>query len=347
MVLELALKDQLEDLNLEQLLEVQRIVTDLVTRKVHRFSEVAQVNVKNTRVADTDSSPLKDSTNMLIKTENDSDDNDFTLTQFNQINKENLFQSASSMQKRMEISKLDNKNTKEMSYLSQEVKLEDQSSPLKESQIINDSQESHLRIRLIDHNTPLNNKKIKQEAVSEDKTPQTAAVENYLDLSRNPINNKPWILEDFKPNEYAISRGKARHSKEQFMEQFVKGLGNLIEEKKIEGLPNSKEYEVELALKKNARQNEHEFDNLRDRSHSPPGFGRMDFPTTQERTDDKKKSQELIFQKTKYRFLMATRKDVPFKDREYHFKNVKFNRVIDSGEFTWTPSTLMIFSRDS
>lgn len=84
---------------------------------------------------------------------------------------------------------------------------------------------------------------------------------------------------------------------------------------------------------------------MRNRSPSPPGYGRLDFPSTQERADDKSKAQSIIRDKTLYRFLEATNNRVPPMKREFLFKKRELNDVVDDGNFDWTEESLEIFSR--
>ncbi|CCD26127.2 ssDNA endodeoxyribonuclease SAE2 NDAI_0G03500 [Naumovozyma dairenensis CBS 421] len=156
-----------------------------------------------------------------------------------------------------------------------------------------------------------------------------------VDFNTNPLTEKPWILEDFKPNENKafIRRGRLK------LENFYKKAGKPI------NLPANGKSDAFLDDSVNADNIEFQFDNLRQRAKSPPGFGRLDFPTTQERVDDKEKSQEIIQQKTRYRFLMAIQNNLPPQERRYIFKKEKLNRIVDGSQFSWSPSELKIYER--
>lgn len=71
----------------------------------------------------------------------------------------------------------------------------------------------------------------------------------------------------------------------------------------------------------------------------------MDFPNTQENLEDRKKSQEIMFAKTKDRFYLATKSAVPLEKREYYFRNNELNEIINGGNFTWDEKGLQIFKR--
>lgn len=158
-----------------------------------------------------------------------------------------------------------------------------------------------------------------------------------IDFNINPLSEKPWILEDFLPNEDKTSVRRGRLKLEKFYEQVGKPMGLANNELNVlDGYYENKNSvdDPELA-----------FDNMRQRSKSPPGFGRLDFPSTQERNEDKKKSQEIIKRKTKYRFLMATRNNIPAQERGFLFKKDELNRIIDNGNFTWSDADLKIYER--
>lgn len=154
-------------------------------------------------------------------------------------------------------------------------------------------------------------------------------------LNKNPITKKPWILEDFKRNEdvTSIKRGRRRMDNKKMKKFYTEGgrPPEIIIEHNIENVENE---EIDC-----------DFENLRERSKSPPGYGRLDFPSTQERFDDKLKSQQIIYNKTKQRFLQATCTKLPPQEREYWFKSDSLNRAVDDGVFNWNESELKIYLR--
>lgn len=150
-----------------------------------------------------------------------------------------------------------------------------------------------------------------------------------LDFNINPATLKPWILEDFKPNHDMISVKRGKKKLAHFYNKVGKPSDNNIELKSQE--LEMKEFD------------QFQFDNLRQRTDSPPGFGRLDFPTTQERADDKLQSQKIIFEKTKYRFLAAVNNRIPPQEREYLFKKDELNEAVDNAKFTWVEDLLKIY----
>lgn len=169
-----------------------------------------------------------------------------------------------------------------------------------------------------------------------------------FNLNTNPITNKPWIFEDFKVNDLfkPYDRGRTNHE-----------LAKISKFHAIVGQPASHEKLVlhpdrgfEMVKENQPHVNQQvdsipQFDNLRQRSKSPPGFGRLDFPSTQENLVDQKKAREILANKTKARFLIATRSDIPAKNRQYLFKNSALNDAVDAGDIQWDEDHLTIFSR--
>lgn len=145
----------------------------------------------------------------------------------------------------------------------------------------------------------------------------------HFDFNLNPISGKAWILEDFLPNREIPTKNRRGRMLEDF-------------NKKINA-------DVNLSSKTEVMSTN--FDNLRHRSPSPPGYGRLDFPTTQERAEDKSKSQSIIKEKTLYRFLAATNSKLPPYMREYLFKKSELNDIVDNGKFSWSANKLQVFSR--
>lgn len=239
---------------------------------------------------------------------------------------------------------------------------ENDSSPLKESQDtntfdvmrsqrVNVKKESPLKVCPQQKRENIKDKKVSKLRVKKELLPsldpmkipcepiiqtQQPPPTKKLNFNTNPLSKKPWILEDFKPN-FEITGVKRGRKK---IEQFYAKVGKPNEEPKdlIKNDP----------LKNpstDSNDAEFIFDNLRQRSKSPPGFGRMDFPSTQERTDDKNKSQKIIYDKTIYRFYAAIDYRLPSYEREFLFKKDIFNRTVDEHNFTWSPKKLKIFLR--
>lgn len=152
-------------------------------------------------------------------------------------------------------------------------------------------------------------------------------------FNTNPITSKPWILEDFKPNKdvTAVKRGKKK------LEEFYKKVGKPIDLQEDDDSINFRNNENTLDSFKM------EFDNLRNRTESPPGYGRLDFPTTQEREEDKLASRRILYQKTKHRFLTSINNRIPPQEREFLFRRNEFNEVVDNGYFKWDRSALQIY----
>ncbi|SCU92631.1 LAME_0F00804g1_1 [Lachancea meyersii CBS 8951] len=172
-----------------------------------------------------------------------------------------------------------------------------------------------------------------------------------LSLNENPFTKKPWIFEDFKANELlAISNKTTPYAAFSKISKFQSAAGAPVLNKKLvlhpdrgfelvtENVPTPTGHASENGV-------EAEFDNMRQRSRSPPGFGRLDFPNTQENNNDVMKSREILYNKTKDRFLIATRSDISPNKREFVFRNGKLNDIINEGHFEWDAKSLKIFSR--
>lgn len=238
---------------------------------------------------------------------------------------------------------------------------EDGSSPLKESQdiiltdVITSGKQNNKNTYHVNNNN--SNNKINSKTVttgkienSQDFTikipsePIPLFKTNYspikkLNFNTNPITKKPWILEDFKPNRQITDVRRGRQKLEQFYSKV--GRPNQVYPSK-QGYHHSNTNNM-YELSKNS--SEYLFDNLRHRSRSPPGYGRMDFPSTQERTEDKIKSQRIIYEKTLYRFYAATNSMIPSFEREFLFKKDLLNTIVDDNNFTWSETDLKIFLR--
>lgn len=151
-----------------------------------------------------------------------------------------------------------------------------------------------------------------------------------FDFNLNPLISKPWILEDFKPNKdvSAVKRGKRRL--EEFYKKAGKPMGAQMENDKVEHPLFDMSFDMP-------------FDNLRQRTDSPPGYGRLDFPTTQEREEDKIASKKIIYKKTMKRFLSSVNYRIPPQEREFLFKREEFNEAVNDSDFKWDPTTLKIY----
>ncbi|CCF57298.1 hypothetical protein KAFR_0C03060 [Kazachstania africana CBS 2517] len=152
------------------------------------------------------------------------------------------------------------------------------------------------------------------------------------DFNTNPWTSKPWILEDFKPNEAYTTYRKNTMK----IEGFYSKVGSPNEwhnnNRNVKDMENGNYFNEE-------------FENLRQRSKSPPGFGRLDFPSTQERADDKERSRQILYEKTRHRFLAAVNKDLPLEKREYIFKKDDLNKMVDDDILAWCNEDLQIFVR--
>ncbi|SCV00694.1 LANO_0F08130g1_1 [Lachancea nothofagi CBS 11611] len=171
-----------------------------------------------------------------------------------------------------------------------------------------------------------------------------------LDLNENPFTKKPWIYEDFKLNEIANNAHKGRlNVVSSKLSKFHSAAGKPPQKQKLvlhpdRGFEFVTEDDSENEVVTNDDQDD-QFANLRQRSKSPPGFGRLDFPNTQENMADMTKSREILYNKTRHRFLTATRSDLPPSKRQFLFRNIVLNNVVNEGNFEWDPSHLQIFSR--
>lgn len=245
--------------------------------------------------------------------------------------------------------------------------LELMSSPLKENEIILDSQasdilkENDINIQH-SHQSVIAKSKRGRSPINATTMPQANRnneKENIkrgkisVDFSINPITKKPWIYEDFKINELVSSKNRGRGCKKSNkVARFHAQAGSPLKSKQNVVLNSTGLLETVDETSVSDRSKvpdlqfpDDSFDNLRVRSKSPPGYGRLNFPTTQERLDDKEESRKLLYQKTKTRFLEATNNLVPISDREFYFRNSKLNDIVDDGNFTWNENELKIFTR--
>ncbi|KAH3901640.1 ssDNA endodeoxyribonuclease SAE2 SCDLUD_001407 [Saccharomycodes ludwigii] len=152
--------------------------------------------------------------------------------------------------------------------------------------------------------------------------------QTIYDLNYNPRTKKPWILEDFKENPHFKKLNGYNKDRK----------GNYILEK-LDDL-------VKGVVTKDDRM-QYNFPNLRCRSDSPPGYGRMDFPTTQEDIDDREEANKILFNKTKGRLLWALNEQIPWEEREFHFRSNRLNKIAQYGNFHYQENNLQIFQRPS
>ncbi|CEP60513.1 ssDNA endodeoxyribonuclease SAE2 LALA0_S01e12640g [Lachancea lanzarotensis] len=170
-------------------------------------------------------------------------------------------------------------------------------------------------------------------------------------FNANPFSKRPWIFEDFKANDAISSSAKpgtnfalARISR------FQSATGVPVLNQKVvlnphKGFELVTEEPVIIPTAQTSHGVDEVFDNLRQRSKSPPGYGRLDFPNTQENDADIVKSREILYNKTKDRFLMATRSDLSPSKRDFVFRNVQLNDIVNKGDFEWDMKSLQIFCR--
>lgn len=155
------------------------------------------------------------------------------------------------------------------------------------------------------------------------------SIAKQKDFNNNPFTLKPWILEDFKPNQDIASVKRGQRKLDQFHKQVGMPMGTGGES----NLPNNDDRIMDNFI----------FDNLVGRTDSPPGYGRLDFPTTQERASDKLESKRIIHQKTLHRFLSAVNRRIPPHEREFLFKRDALNDAIDNDNFRWDKDLLQIY----
>lgn len=169
-----------------------------------------------------------------------------------------------------------------------------------------------------------------------------------MDFNINPITNKPWIYEDFRLNEnFNYQRGRKNIDNAR-LSRFYSVAGKPENDSKLILNPKTG-FELikrEEDNESNGTYNGPEFYNLSTRSKSPPGYGRLDFPNTQENLADKQKAQEIIYKKTKERFLIATNHLIPAEKRQFLFRNEKLNEMVTKEQCRWQENMLQIFSRE-
>ncbi|CDH16595.1 related to SAE2-Meiotic recombination protein [Zygosaccharomyces bailii ISA1307] len=321
------------DFDLRRLLAVQSDVTVLISKRVRELLHSNEDNSGSLAENQVNSSKTNENAKILdalARSEEEEDSEAFILTQLDYATKE----------------KLTSQEHEEMMIIPTTLSKPDISSPLKDSQNFSDSSECHATnskkhceeddaADRMEYNEA---KELPKKILFASKKPcirPTKVTEPLINLNANPITGKPWILEDFKRNEKIDNMRKSRKNIK--IQNFYK-----------KGCPPANvkwNFLGDGSMAENSEDRLYEFENLRERSHSPPGFGRLDFPSTQERYDDKRKSQNIIFHKTKWRFCKAACNLVSLEEREYLFKNDELNRIVDSGLFEWDDAKLQIYMR--
>ncbi|CAR30796.1 ZYRO0E02442p [Zygosaccharomyces rouxii] len=325
------------EFDLNRLLAVQSDVTLLISRRVRELldrskelvDEHSTINDKDEDKGDTSIGIVGgDRSNHQVDDGDDSDD--FILTQLGEHTGEKIW----------------THENEDLVTLRAELPKADISSPLKESQSLpdsynhmkNDSRELDVQVEEDELPSANNNSRKELSQVTKKlcvRFPDNKPVVPRTNFNINPYTGKPWILEDFKRNE-DINSVKKRQQNMKAQKIYAEGFPP----------PEAgRQSLIDKEISKGVENNFYEFENLRDRSHSPPGFGRLDFPNTQERFDDKQKSQNIIFHKTKWRFRKATCNAVPPYEREFLFKNDKLNEIVDDGTFEWNDAELQIYTR--
>lgn len=340
--------DILLEYDLDSLLAVQDDVTRLIEMQVKQLQrKLAIVNNRdlNGHHSSLDVPILEDDKENLPKDYEEGDTDDFILTQFHHDDK-HLKQEHNGL------------NFVAAPNLYNNPINQDLSSPLKGTQslpdslasIENDRETACTKVKdevkitsgrkhILQTVNAVNNELISNATVSgTKKLCLESAVIMHNDsvcLNKNPITKKPWILEDFKRNEDITStkRGRKRIDNMKLKKFYTKG-GRPPEISIEENIEDIADEQIDC-----------DFENLRERSRSPPGYGRLDFPSTQERFDDKRKAQQIIYNKTKQRFLQATCTKIPPQERAYWFKSDSLNRAVDDGVFDWNESELKIYLR--
>ncbi|CCH61453.1 hypothetical protein TBLA_0E03980 [Henningerozyma blattae CBS 6284] len=156
----------------------------------------------------------------------------------------------------------------------------------------------------------------------------TKGKRDLINFNVNPITKNPWILEDFKPNDDVNPSNFKSHGKSSY-EPSERGR---------------KVHPIFMTFEEMRDRHVEEI-HIRERSVSPPGFGRLDFPTTQENKTDREKSREILKNKTIKRFSIACNNSIPPWERKYIFKNNKLNDITDNGDFHWEKENLEVYMR--
>lgn len=353
----------LSSLNLKELISLQykiikRIELMIDNPIAKKCEEIRNVNIPNKELLSTDlfsnsidyrhqnsrQNDIKREINGLLDIVDDSQD--LVLTQYNTNTNTNMPYGGSQL----------NTQVEEHAFIK-----ENGSSPLKESQDIkltnliqarrqNSKNSYHMNNNNNNNRTKPNttttgetkgsqdlDSKIPSEPIPLLMTKHSSA--KKVNFNINPITKKPWILEDFKPNCQVTDIKRGRQKLEQFYAKV--GKPNQVYPSKQDHCHSN----INDLYGLNKSNSEYLFDNLRHRSRSPPGYGRMDFPSTQERTEDKIKSQRIIYEKTLYRFHAATNSMTPSFEREFLFKKDLLNTIVDDNNFTWNEKNLKIFLR--
>lgn len=328
----------LKELSLDELLNVQYDVTTLIAKRVQALQNRNKCVLEepNSKLAEIlcheKNAPQQSSQTSAGPGEQDSED--FILTQFD----EDIKKESAEIHYRNE-----NKHTVQLPLVTMppnrhKRKISEFSSPLNGLNNLSDLEDcSDTVIHEIDNDKE--NKTRKLLGIELENPESTSpnlyknVKDNFLfDFNTNPLTKRAWILEDFRPNEDIAPVKRGRRKLERFYAQVGKP-------------EDSKHRSLSVVIESQNSDYEFAFDNLRNRSKSPPGFGRLDFPSTQEGNEDKKKSQEIIRSKTKYRFLMASNNKIPPYEREYVFKREQLNQIVDDGCFFWSDKLLQIYAR--
>ncbi|CAI4039112.1 hypothetical protein SMKI_07G0830 [Saccharomyces mikatae IFO 1815] len=328
----------LEKLSLNELLNVQHDVTALIAKRVRDLQNESKYilqrpDSKNFRSARHQEKALIESSQCAVEVV-EQDSEDFILTQFD----ENIKKESADAHHPSECKPSTPFSVVIMSPSKHKRKISEFSSPLNDPGNFNDLEDcSDTIIHEIDRDKENKTRKLLDIRLEK---PESTSPSIYnqekdnslFDFNTNPLTKRAWILEDFRPNDDIAPVRRGRRKLEQFYAQVGKP-------------EDSKRRSLSIVMESQNSDYEFAFDNLRNRSKSPPGFGRLDFPSTQEGNEDKIKSQEIIRRKTKYRFLMASNNKIPPYEREYVFKRERLNRIVDDGCFFWSDKLLQIYAR--
>lgn len=170
------------------------------------------------------------------------------------------------------------------------------------------------------------NIKIKSKPFLLSKTDQSSS--EKLNFNINSITKKQWILENFEPNNHIMNVKRGRQELEPIYSK-VGRPSQLYPKRYSTHHPNTSN--LQDLNKDNC---EYLFDNLRYRSKSPPDYGRINFPSTQECNEDKGKLQRINYEKTLYRFYTATNYMILPFEREFLFRKDLSNRILEDINFT-------------
>lgn len=165
-----------------------------------------------------------------------------------------------------------------------------------------------------------------------------AKTSTTLDLSINPIRNRPWIPEDFKINPakngdldfayHSVLRGENRqcvHGKScKDCENFYRvAQGDKIPKSNTGLRWNAQSPVTQNIIAKTSRHR-----TIWDRVESPPGFGDFDFPDTQQQKKNREKSDKIRDKKAYERLYSA------INNGRFMFRNKTFNEALQSKSYT-------------